>query len=196
MEKLIEKLKTHLKNIDNKKAINKLFIILMISVLLLILLKGFTTENKEDKQADSLVIKDKNHEYTNIAEIEDYSILLEKRLKAILEKFQGVDKVHVMITLEDSSEKIPAVDKTKLVETTEETDSEGGERKVKREDEKTELLNLSDDIVVLKEIQPNVKGVIVIAEEIENGIIVEDIFEAVKTVLGVSANKVQVFTGK
>lgn len=196
MEELIKKLKNYLNNMDNKKTINKLFIILIISVFLLILINGFTSKDNKINEDKSLVIKDKDGEYTNIAEIEDYSVILEKKLTEILEKFHGVDKVHVMITLEDSSEKIPATDKTRLVETTEEIDSEGGERKIKREDEKTELLNLSDEIIVLKEVQPNVKGVIVVAEEIEDGIILENIYEAVKTVLGVSANKVQVFTNK
>ncbi|HLR20441.1 MAG TPA: sporulation stage III protein AG [Tissierellaceae bacterium] len=191
MEEIIKKIQHYLSNINNKKFINRLFLVLIFSVLLLILINGFTSKD-EDKE--STVINDKDSEYTNVVETEDYSILLENKLTEILEKFQGVDKVHVMVTLEDSSEKIPATDNTKSTETTDEIDSEGGERKIQREDEKTQLLNSSDDIVVLKEIQPNIKGVIVVVEEVEDSLILENIYEAVKTVLGISANKIQVFT--
>lgn len=193
MEELIKKIKLYFKDVDNKNLINRMFIALALSILLLILLNIFTSRNKNIK---SSVIKEQEHEYTNVAEIEDYSIILENRLESILGKFSGLDKVHVMITLEDGLEKIPATNKSSNIETTKEVDAEGGEREIKKEDEHNELLSLSDDIVILKEIQPSVKGVIVLVEEIEDGIVLENIYEAVKTVLGVSANRVQVFTNK
>jgi stage III sporulation protein AG len=83
-----------------------------------------------------------------------------------------------------------------MTETTSETDSEGGKREITREDEVTQLINLSNDVIILKEINPNIKGVIVVAEGADNGVVLETIYEAVKTVLGVSANKVQVFSSK
>ena len=101
-----------------------------------------------------------------------------------------------MITLEDSLEKVPAMNQTKTIETTNEIDSEGGKRETIREDETTQIVNLSNDVVILKEVKPNIKGVIVIAEGAEKPVILENIYEAVKTVLGISANKVQVFSSK
>ncbi len=102
-----------------------------------------------------------------------------------------------MITLEDSLEKVPAMNQTKTIETTNEIDSEGGKRETIREDETTQIVNLSNDVVILKEVKPNIKGVIVVAEGgAENPVILENIYEAVKTALGISANKVQVFSSK
>lgn len=88
------------------------------------------------------------------------------------------------------------MNQTKTIETTNEIDSEGGKRETIREDETTQIVNLSNDVVILKEVKPNIKGVIVVAEGAENPVILENIYEAVKTVLGISANKVQVFSSK
>jgi stage III sporulation protein AG len=103
-----------------------------------------------------------------------------------------------MITLEDSVEKIPATNTTKSSEQTTETDSEGGKRDSIREDSSTQIVNHSSDgsIVVLKEVNPNIKGVIVVADGAEDPIILEILYEAVKTVLGVSGNKVNVYSSK
>lgn len=192
MEDLINKIKHFIENMDNKKFINKLFIALILSVLLLVIINGITSSSKKD---NTTVIKDRKDEYNNVVQ-SDYSLVLENKLENILAKLKGVGEVHVMVTLEDSLEKIPASNKTKTVETTSETDSEGGEREIKREDETTQLLSLSNDVVILKELQPNIKGVIVVAEGAEDGTVLENIYEAVKTVLGISANRIQVFSSK
>lgn len=192
MEELINKIREYLEGMDNKKFINKLFITLILSVLLLVAINGITSSNKKNNPT---VIKDRKDEYTNVVQ-SDYSLILEEKLVNILQKLKGVGEVHVMITLEDSLEKIPATNKTKTTETTSEVDAEGGEREIKREDETMQLVNLSNDVVILKELQPNIKGVIVVAEGAENGTVLENIYEATKTVLGVSANRIQVFSSK
>ncbi len=43
----------------------------------------------------------------------DYGVLLEKKLEDILSQLKGVENVRVMITLEDTVEKIPAFNTTK-----------------------------------------------------------------------------------
>ena len=192
MDDLLNKIKKYMEDIGNRKLINNLFMILMITIVLLLLLNKATSYNQKDK---STVIKEGNEEYSNIVE-SDYSIFLENKLVKILSQLNGVGDVHVMITLEDSLEKVPAMNQTKTIETTNEIDSEGGKRETIREDETTQIVNLSNDVVILKEVKPNIKGVIVVAEGAENPVILENIYEAVKTVLGISANKVQVFSSK
>lgn len=101
-----------------------------------------------------------------------------------------------MITLEDSKEKIPAMNSNKKSETTREVDSEGGTRDSNREDESKEFINISNDIVILKEKNPNIKGVIVVAEGAGDPLVLENMYTAVRTVLGISANRVQVYKSK
>ena len=51
-------------------------------------------------------------------------------------------------------------------------------------------------LTVLKEIKPTIKGVIVIAKGADNLEVKEMLYEAVKTVLGISGNKVEVYSSK
>lgn len=131
-----------------------------------------------------------NHEAGN-----DYNFSLESRLINMLEKFKGVGKVDVMITFEDSVEKIPASNTIKTIESTKETDSEGGVREINREDTNTQIVNSqSGSPITMKEINPTIKGVIVVAEGAEDPLVLEKLYEAVKTVLGINGNKVQIYS--
>ena len=192
MDDFIKKMKKDLDNLDNKKIIFNIFIILVLSVVLLIILNGYTSKEKID---GTTVIKETSNEYNDLVK-DDYESHIEDRLSQILSKLRGVGKVNVMVTLEDSIEKIPASNVTTTREITNELDSQGGTREVSREDETIQVVNTSNNVVVLKEVKPSIKGVIVVAEGAEDSIVLETVYEAVKTVLGVAGNKVQVFPSK
>lgn len=191
MENLFIKIKRYIKELEDKKFINHLFIMLIITVALLFMTKSFS---KPKTNIDSTVLNKEDIEYNN--EVNDYSNVLEKKLSNILSKIENAGKVNVMITLEDSVEKIPAMNMNNKSETTKEADSEGGTRDFRREDESKELINVSNDIVILKEKNPNIKGVIVVAEGAGDPIVLENMYSAVKTVLGISVNRVQVYKSK
>ena len=192
MEDFIKRIKKHLDNLDNKKFLTNIFIVLVLSVILLVMLNGYTSN---DKNNGTTVLKESPNEYTNLVK-DDYESYIEDKLSEILSKLRGVGKVDVMVTLEDSIEKIPASNVTTTREVTNELDSQGGTREVSREDETIQVVNTSNDVVVLKEVKPSIKGVIVVAEGAEDVVIMETLYEAVKTVLGVAGNKVQIFPSK
>ena len=191
MEEIINKIKKHLEELNNKKSINKLFILLLVSIIVLIGVSFFTKETEKVVAPTNKIIEQASVE-------NDYSTYLENKLAVILEKLEGVGGVDVMITFEDSIESVPASNTTKTIETTKEVDAEGGIREVNREDLNVQMVNKGSDgsLVVLKEVNPTVKGVIVVAEGAENGEILERLYEAVKTVLGISGNRVQVYSSK
>lgn len=193
MEKLIEKIKKYLKEVNNKKFMSNLFIILIIGIILLIVAniifdqKKNTNVNLDTKQLTN----------TTVDVESDYGSILEKKLEAILGQLKGVSKVNVMITLEDTVEKIPAFNTTQNNETTNEIDSQGGTREIVREDMTIQVVTGNEgSLIVLKEIRPTVKGVIVIAEGAEDLEVKEMLYEAVKTVLGIPGNKVEVYSSK
>ena len=193
MEKFIEKVKNYIEKLDNKKFIYNLFIILIIGIIFLIIAniimeqkKVSKTELKSEKIMEDLIYDDL-----------DYGSLLEKKLEDTLSKLKGVGEVKVMITLEDTVEKIPAFNTTKNNETSNEIDSQGGTREVIREDMTIQVVTGSEgSLIVLKEIKPTVKGVIVIAEGAQELETKEILYEAVKTVLGISGNKVEIYSSK
>lgn len=194
MNEVFNKIKTHFENNNNKKFINKLFIILLASIILLIIVNNFF--DKEEDNSKYLIDVNKK-EYTSM-EDGDYSIYLEERLANILGQLKGVGKVNVMVTLESTVEKITAKDTTRTSEATEEEDAEGGTRITEREDLTVKVVTKgnNDDLLIVKEIKPKVQGVIVMAEGADDPFLKESLYEAVKTVLGITGNKVQIFSSK
>ena len=126
-----------------------------------------------------------------------YEFILERKLEDILGQMIGVNRVRVMITLEDTLEKIPAFNTTKDNETTSEIDSQGGTREIVRENTTIQVVTGSEgSLMVLKEVKPTIKGVIVIAEGMDDLETKEMLYGAVKTVLGISGNRVEVYSSK
>lgn len=194
MKEILEKLRKYLEKANNKKYINNLLIILMVSIIFLIVANYFLNPKNLD-------IMDLPDEYPKdyVYDIEDdYSSYLEQKLVNILSKLAGVGKVNVMVTLENSVEKITANNITKTSENTIENDSEGGTRELHREDLTTQVVTKgnNDELLVVKEIKPTVQGVIVVAEGAEDPEIKELLYEAVKTALGIKGNRVQVYSSK
>ena len=128
MEELIKKIKKHFEELDNKKLMSNIFIILLLSVFVLVLLNNYTSDDKND---NSRVIKEESNEYNNLVR-DDYGLYIENKLADILSKLKGVGNVDVMVTLEDSTEKIPASNVTTTRENTTELDAQGGTREISR----------------------------------------------------------------
>lgn len=128
----------------------------------------------------------------------DYVRNLENELSSILGKIQGAGRVSVMITLESGKEIVPAKDESISDKVTNEKDKSGGTRVT---DEKT----TDDEVVfttaqggnskplIIKEINPEVKGVIVVAEGAKDSKIKLRISQAVQTVLDIPAYRVTVY---
>lgn len=185
------KLKETLEKITNKKYINRLLIILIVGIMFLITASLFKKDEKKEEAYKKDNIKKEIKEDT-----EDYAYALEKKLENILSQIKGAGNVNVMVTLDETTEKIPAINKTENQEKTNEEDSQGGVREVNREDHTLQVLTKGSDgsVLVLKEVKPKVKGVIVVAEGAYDIEVKERLYEAVKTVLGLSGNKVEVYS--
>lgn len=193
MEEIISKIKKYFNEMDSKKFKYNLFIIFTIGIILLIVANIFTEDKKpRDTNLETEKILDDTKNFHL-----DYVSILEEKLEEILNELKGVSNVKVMITLEDTIEKIPAINTTKNNETTNEVDSQGGTRETLREDTTIQIVTGNEgSLRVLKEVEPTVKGVIVIAEGAENLEVKEMLYDAVKTVLGVSGNRVEVYSSK
>lgn len=193
MEEIISKIKKYFNEMDSKKFKYNLFIIFTIGIILLIVANIFTEDKKpRDTNLETEKILDDTKNFHL-----DYVSILEEKLEEILNELKGVSNVKVMITLEDTIEKIPAINTTKNNETTNEVDSQGGTRETLREDTTIQIVTGNEgSLRVLKEVEPTVKGVIVIAEGAESLEVKEILYDAVKTVLGVSGNRVEVYSSK
>ncbi len=104
---------------------------------------------------------------------------LEKRLEQALCKMEGVSDVKVVINYESSGEKVPATS----------TDTSVSEDESKQ---KTEITTISGDALILKEREPEVRGVIVVAKGAEDIGVRVNMISAVTTLLGITAEKVEI----
>lgn len=109
---------------------------------------------------------------------------LEKRLENILSSMSGVGKVKVMITYKSTEELVIA---SEIEETQSETGSTSGSRPaiISGED--------GENPIVVKQMLPEIQGVIVIAEGASDISIKLNIVSAASTVLGINQNRVEVF---
>ena len=123
---------------------------------------------------------------------------LEERLSGILSEIDGAGRVKVMITYEETSEKIPLSDKTNKSLTTEENNSGSLGRKQIQTDTSDKTVILSEgggtnDVFVSKEIYPKVRGVIISCSGAPGDGVKAEIVNAVSCVLGVAIHKIAVF---
>ena len=127
---------------------------------------------------------------TTISNIKD-------ELEDILTNINGVGKVKVMITYASSETTIPVFNEESSEENTEETDSEGGTRKVTQTDVRKEVIYEESDgnktLITQKTTSPEMEGAIITAEGADNIDVKTNIIQAVEAVTGLPTHKIQVF---
>ncbi len=196
---IVRKIKEWIAKQDRKKLIENTAIIIIIGVIIII--AGSTIFSKKSvdpeispTETEPQVAGMTAHDTALPAPASD---ALESRLKELLNQVQGVGKVDVMITYATTSENVPAYDIKKSVGNTEEKDSEGGTRNVSEEEFESALTyedsrSGGKSPVILKQLEPQVKGVLVVAEGADCVEVRDRIINAVAVVLDVPVHKVQV----
>ncbi|WP_462412157.1 stage III sporulation protein AG [Neobacillus sp. Marseille-QA0830] len=152
------------------------------------------TEPDEDVPAFGL-----NKSSTNQS-IEDYEKKYESQLEKALKEILGVDDVTVVVTIDSTDRKVLEKNQVTKEQTTEETDREGGQRKVQdiSTDEQVVIIRNGEKEVpiVVETKRPDIRGVMVVAKGAENIQVKKWIVEAVTKVLGVPSHRVGVFPKK
>ncbi len=127
---------------------------------------------------------------------EEYAGQLERRLREMLSQMEGVGRVRVMITLKSSQELVVEKEQPYLRSSTNENDSQGGNRSVTQlETEENTVYRTNGGIsepYVIKTLPPQIEGVVVVAEGAGSGTVDRTIVELVQALFGVDAHKVKV----
>lgn len=180
-------------------GISKLFIMLGAGVLLVLMsFVGFSDQNYSREG----IVENKQSGETEIYITETtYEDLLEDKLRNVLVLAKDVGKVEVMITIKATGEKIALKEQTETKSTTCEADGQGGSRDI-TEDERTELIiykknsDGSQIPYIVKEMMPEIEGVVVIAEGGGNTLTVNNIIDAVMALFDVPIHKIKVLEMK
>lgn len=174
-------------NDTEKKKLKPLICLVVICILCLI---AISVMPKDKKEETSVSTKAEVNTTSNDTEKED----LEGKLKKILSKINGAGDVDVMITFKSSEEIVPAYNSNITTETTKEQDSSGGERTTTNSTQnKTMITSNSNEPVVLKTSEAEIKGVIVVSSGANDPAVKELLYDAVKTSLQISGHQVEIY---
>ena len=113
-------------------------------------------------------------------------------------QIKNVGEVDVMITYESSTEVIPASNITESNQVTEEKDAQGGTRTTVQEDMSKNVVTSggNQDLIVIKEIKPQIRGVMVVAKGAGDIRVKTELVEAVKTIFQIPGYRVMVYEKK
>ncbi|WP_122638298.1 stage III sporulation protein AG [Romboutsia sp. Marseille-P6047] len=178
-------------NEKDKKKIYSLLSLGIICVLALIIISCIPDNKNISDNNDTSQAQEPNTQEVKSSEEED----LEKKLQKILSKISGAGDVDVMITFESSEEQEPAYNSNTTTETTQEKDSQGGERTVTTESEnKTMITSSSNTPIILKTNEAKVKGVIVVSSGATDSKVKETLYSAVQTALQIQGHQVEIYS--
>jgi len=129
--------------------------------------------------------------------IHAYEQALERRLEEILSLVDGVGQIRVMVTFSQGREMVFAVDRNVSTSATKEEDSEGGTRHQSSQQSQDKTLIITDRSgvdrpLVVKETEPVIGGVMIIAEGGDDVLIRDALIRSTSTLLGIEINRVQV----
>jgi stage III sporulation protein AG len=176
----------------NSKNMEIIVAILIIAVIASIYVSSFSKSSQPEENHE-----DEAKKGVQWVEGDTYEDQQEAKLQKKLSAIKGAGAVEVMITYKSSKEIITAMNTVQSQTTTEEQDSNGGIRKVSQEDVNNQAVTMNESggakPLVLKEMEPEIKGVIVIAEGAKDVLVKIDLMRAVQVALGVSAQQVEVF---
>lgn len=188
---------------NNKRNIENLVVFLILLIITIIAINTIWRDKKEDvKQEDNNVSYkqlaeslDNNIGGSNNQQLAEYN--LEQSLEDILSKISGVGKVEVLVTYSETSEVVAMYNETYKSSNTEETDTNGGTRKIEEMDTNKEIIFEDKDgkqtPITQKVVMPKIEGAIVTAEGAGNVNIKTNIIQAVSAATGLATYRIQVF---
>ena len=188
----------------SKKKLPWLVVLFLLGVVLL----AAGSLLQEEKQKDASVIApEKAAETAGVADMAAEAISSDlpaveqemgKRLEAILGTVEGVGAVSVTVSLENGPQKVFAENANTNERKIEENDSNGGHRVTTETTENDQMVlaqpasTSGQQPVVVKEIRPEIAGVLVVAQGAENAEVKVSLTRAVQTLLDLPAHRISI----
>lgn len=196
MEAQTSKWKSYWMSKLRKPKKEQLVVLLLFGVLLVVIALPTTTGTMGADKKDADISGTQGAAGTDTATL-TYEEQLEKRLSAILSQVAGAGRVEVMVTLESRGERIVEKDTPESRKSVEETDSSGGSRTTDEQEWGEETVYYEDGSggkspYVVKELEPNIEGVLVLAEGGDSAVVKQELLEAVQALFPIEAHKVKI----
>jgi len=190
------KLMDNLRSKKDGRGIENLVIILIIGVIIIIVASSFLSNGEKPKNStkenEALALVSGNAS----DELREF----EKKLEQILSEIKGAGTVKVMVTWNSDGEVVHAYNETEESLVREEQDSSGGSGRTDEKRLQKELVFMDSSTgrvpVVVRRIEPDVKGVVVVADGADSTVVRQDIINAVEALLGIPRHRIQVLKRK
>ena len=176
---------------SEKKGISR--VVIWLCIIAIVLLFAIRTLGADGGQKTKLDNENEKHEV--MAGNDTYVSDMESDLKEILEKIEGAGNVSVRIYIDSTTEKILAEDSKSESEVSEKEN----EKTESNTNEKSTVISSSSGGIggsgspyVVREKLPYPIGVIVVADGAKNERIRTEMYEAVKALYGLSANRIKI----
>lgn len=205
IKKVMGYFKTLFKSEKNNKMGENLIILIIIGVIIIIAgstLFGEKDTHKNDNAGKGVDDKSvENAEEVSVVGVNAERTDIEKNIEEILSQINGAGKVDVLVTYSSGREIVPYSDIKKSDELTDEKDSGGGTRKIDQSSYESQIAYEDSGSgvkkpIILKELLPEVKGVVVVADGASDTLVKESLVNAVKVLLDIPIHKIQVFERK
>ncbi|MBB5173077.1 stage III sporulation protein AG [Texcoconibacillus texcoconensis] len=126
----------------------------------------------------------------------DYEKYYQKQLTNALEQVVGLSDVTVMVNVNETERDVYQKNVSEKIQNTEENDYEGGERNVEDSTIEEEVVIVrdgeSEKPLIVKTEKPEIRGVLVVANGVENSQVKMWVVEAVSRVLDVPSHRISV----
>lgn len=173
----------------NDKYKNIIIIAGLVGIALIFLSGFFKNDNSSADAGTKEVVAEAS------MTAEQYVTKLEEDLTAMVASIQGAGEAKVLVTLENGSQFVYATEEKKNSETSE--DKSNGETTRTKESGDSEIKYITvkdadgaEKALAVTEIQPTVKGVVIVCSGGEDPIVQQRIIDAVTTALNVSSKRV------
>lgn len=179
---------------ENKKIVENLVLFLILFIIIIVVMNALTNNDKENIEDFSKVAQ------VNKILVEEKEKSLEDKLKSILSYIDGAGKVEVLITYKTGTKQIPMYNVKQNTTVTQEADKSGGTRKTEETNQEQTIIFEEDgsnkNPVITQMINPEIVGVIVVAEGAGNLQVKENLMKAVEAALNIPSHRIQVFSRK
>lgn len=173
------------------------WVVLLAIGILLIFFSGDLFAVKQNNTKDNAVLSTDKVQQPD----ETFETTMEKRLQNILSNVKGAGKVEVMLTISYGKEIVIADDVSTQEDTSQEKDSTGGTRNSRTYSEENKAIMYTPNSgvtqpVVVKEKQPKIEGIIIVAEGGDDVIVQSNLRKAASALFDVAEYKIEVFKMK
>ena len=195
-KKLFDTIK-NIKNSKNKKRVMENTVIVII-IGIIFIIAGSTIFKGTSKENPLPVNSTVETEVSSQNSVSSEELDNEKDIEKILSQIDGAGKVSVLITYVSGKEIVPATDVKKTENSTNEKDNGGGTRNITQNDSENKVVYSEAEggvkkPIVIKEILPQVKGVVVVADGASDSTVRENIVKAIEVLTEVAPHKISVF---